>query len=70
MLYPEKLQPWFQDIDLMAEGLVTIKEAGKFLGISRTKVYDLLTLEELPHVKIDRVSRIPKVALKILALKG
>ena len=70
MLYPTKLQPWFQNIDLMAEGLATIKEATQFLGISRTKVYDLLAHGEIPHVKIDRASRIPKVALKIFALRG
>lgn len=70
MLFPLKLQPYYQNVDLMAEGLATIKEAMRFLGISRTKVYDLLTHEEIPHVKIGKASRIPKVALKIFALKG
>jgi excisionase family DNA binding protein len=70
MLYPMILKPWFQNVDLMADGLSTIKEACVFLGISRTKVYDLLAQEEIPHVKIGKASRIPKVALKIFALKG
>jgi excisionase family DNA binding protein len=69
-LYPTKLQPWYQNVDLMSEGLVTIKEAMDFLGIRRTKFYELLAQEEIPHVKIGKASRIPKVALKIFALKG
>lgn len=70
MLYPKELQPWFQNVDLLGEGLLTIKEAGDFLGIHRTKLYELLAQGEIPHVKIDKASRIPKVALKIFALKG
>lgn len=70
MLYPTTLQPWFQNVDLMFEGLLNIKEAADFLGIGRTKFYELLAQEEIPHVKIGKASRIPKVALKIFALKG
>jgi excisionase family DNA binding protein len=69
-LYPQRLQPWYQDIDLLADGLANIKEAAHFLSIGRTKLYELLAKEELPHVKIGKASRIPKVALKIFALKG
>lgn len=70
MLYPHKLQPWYQETDILAEGLVNVKEAADFLRIGRTKLYELLANEELPHVKIGKASRIPKVALKIFALKG
>jgi excisionase family DNA binding protein len=70
MLYPNTLQPWYRDVDLMSEGLVDTQEAAKFLSIGRTKLYELLAQERLPHVKIGKASRIPKIALKIFALKG
>lgn len=36
MLYPKKLLPWYRDVDSMSEGLVTSKDAARFLAISRT----------------------------------
>ena len=69
-LYPKLLQPWFQDVDLMAEGLLDAKEAAHFLGICRTKVYDFMSSQDLPFVKLGKSRRIPKVALKIFAEKG
>jgi excisionase family DNA binding protein len=70
VLYPKDLQPWFHDVDLLAEGLVDVKEAASFLAISRTKVYEYMAEHELPSVKIGKARRIPKVALKIFAVKG
>ena len=70
MLYPEKLQPWFQNVDLFADGLMNVKEAAKFLTVSRTKVYELMAEQDLPYVKMGKTRRIPKVALKIFAPKG
>jgi excisionase family DNA binding protein len=64
------LQPWFRDVDLMAEGLLDAKEAADFLGIGRTKVYDFMSSQDLPYVKLGKSRRIPKVALKIFAEKG
>ena len=69
-LYPKMLQPWFRDVDLMAEGLLDAKEAADFLGIGRTKVYDFMSSQDLPYVKLGKSRRIPKVALKIFAEKG
>lgn len=69
-LYPKLLQPWFQGVDLMAEGLLDAKEAADFLGIGRTKVYDFMSSHDLPYVKLGKSRRIPKVALKIFAEKG
>lgn len=69
-LFPKNLQPWFRDIDLMAEGLLDAKEAADFLGIGRSKVYDFMASQELPYVKLGKSRRIPKVALKIFAQKG
>lgn len=69
-LYPELLQPWFQGIDLMEQGLFNVKEAALFLRIGRTKVYDLMDSQDLPYVKMGKTRRIPKVALKLFAEKG
>ena len=54
----------------MAEGLLDAKEAAHFLGIGRTKVYDFMSSQDLPYVKLGKSRRIPKVALKIFAEKG
>jgi len=70
MLYPTNLQPWYQGIDLMREGLVTSKEAAKFLAISRTKIYEAMSSGDLPFVKLGKTRRIPKVALRIYAEQG
>ena len=70
MLHPQKLQPWFKDVDLLDEGLVSIKEAAAFLGIGRSLVYDLMGSQDLPYVKMGKARRIPRVALKLFAEKG
>lgn len=70
MLYPTELQPWFKDVDLMAEGCITVKEASTFLGIGRSMVYGLMESQDLPYVKMGRARRIPRVALKLFAEKG
>jgi excisionase family DNA binding protein len=54
----------------MAEGLLDAKEAADFLGVGRTKVYDFMSSQDLPYVKLGKSRRIPKVALKIFAEKG
>jgi len=69
-LFPKDLPPWFRDIDLMAEGLVDCGEACAFLGIGKSKLYELAAAHEIPHVRIGKSLRFPKVALKIFALNG
>jgi excisionase family DNA binding protein len=69
-LYPRVLQPWFQGVDMMELGFVTVREAASFLRIGRTKVYDLMDGQDLPYVKMGKTRRIPKVALKLFAEKG
>jgi len=70
MLYPKKLQPWYRDVDLMRDGLLTSKEAAKFLAISRTKIYEAMSSGDLPYVKLGKTRRIPKVAVRIYAEHG
>jgi excisionase family DNA binding protein len=69
-LFPKDLQPWFRDVDLIAEGLVDYREACTFLGIGKSKLYDLVAAHEIPHVRIGKSLRFPKVGLKIFAVKG
>jgi len=69
-LFPKNLPPWFRDVDLIAEGLVGYREACAFLGIGKSKLYELVASHELPHVRIGKALRFPKVALKIFATKG
>jgi excisionase family DNA binding protein len=54
----------------MAEGLIDAKQAAAFLGIGRSKVYDFMSCQELPYVKLGKSRRIPIVALKIFAVRS
>src|SRR5438093_1169629 len=45
---------------LVAPLLLKPAEAGRLLGISRSKVFELLANGELPSIRIGRVRRIPK----------
>jgi excisionase family DNA binding protein len=56
--------------DLVAEGLVTVKEAGQFLRLSVASVYGLMARGELPFVKLGRSRRIPRRALVELAARN
>jgi excisionase family DNA binding protein len=55
--------------NLLVEGLVTVKEAGQFLGLSVASVYNLMGRGELPYVKLGRSRRIPRRALVELAAR-
>jgi excisionase family DNA binding protein len=44
--------------------LLTIVDAAQHLGISRSKVYELLAAGELPSVRIGRTRRIAVTALE------
>lgn len=50
MLYPKKLLPWYRNVDLLREGLLTSNDAARFLAISRTKIYDVMSSGDLPYV--------------------
>lgn len=53
--------------EMVADGLVRMPEAEKFLGLSRSKLYELMEQGTLPYVKIGRSRRIPRKALSELA---
>ncbi|MPY97951.1 MAG: helix-turn-helix domain-containing protein [Actinophytocola sp.] len=43
--------------------LLRVEEAARLLGIGRTRVYDLIRLEQLQSVKVFGARRIPRVAI-------
>lgn len=50
----------------LSEGLVTVKEAGKLLSLSRSTLYLMMDRGELRYAKIGGARRIPKQALSKL----
>ncbi len=56
--------------ELVADGLLTVREAEDFLRLSRSSVYALMDHGELAFVKLGRSRRIPRRALVELAASG
>lgn len=69
-IYPKTLQPCFKDVDLTAEGLVTVKQAAAFLQLGESTLYKLMEAGKLPFCKLSKSRRIPRAALRIYAEKG
>lgn len=51
------------DVSLFDDGLLTIQQASKFLGLSRAGIYSLMKNDHLLYVMVGSVRRIPKRAL-------
>ena len=49
--------------ELVAEGLLSVKGAAAFLGLSQKRVRQLLALGELRFVRIDKRILIPRLVL-------
>lgn len=49
--------------ELAAQGLMSVEEARRFLGVSRTTLYGLMNAGLVPFVKIGTARRIPRAAL-------
>lgn len=56
-------------MQLVLEGLDRVEEGARFLKISRSRLYELMSTGELPFVKIGRSRRIPHRAIVELAVK-
>jgi excisionase family DNA binding protein len=52
-----------KDAAVVADGLTSIEDAMRFLGVSRATVYVLMDAGSLPYVKIRGCRRIPRNAL-------
>jgi excisionase family DNA binding protein len=59
---PER-QPTDPIADLAQDGFVSVREAGKFLGLSRAKIYSLMDSGELRYAKFGKSRRVPRRAL-------
>lgn len=53
--------------ELVADGLARVVEAAKFLGLSKSMVYDMMNDGTLASVRIGGARRIPRKALIELA---
>lgn len=58
------------DLDLVADGLLTVKEAIAFISLSRSTLHKLMENGQLGYVKIGKARRIPRKALLELAAKA
>lgn len=54
-------------LNLVESGLVRISDCCRFLGISRSTLYEIMDAGKLPYVKIGRSRRIPQQAMKEFA---
>lgn len=55
------------EANLVGDGLVTVKEAARFLSLSKSTLYQMMDKGELHYAKIGGSRRIPRQALKSLA---
>ena len=71
MLYPKNLPLPYEGCDLIAAGLLSLREAAEFLNVCRATMYNLMDEGKLPFYANGalRGRRIPKVALRIFVEK-
>jgi excisionase family DNA binding protein len=56
--------------DLVRDGLDRVSEAAKFLCVSVSTVYDMMSRGLLPFVKLGKSRRVPHLAVVELAAKN
>jgi excisionase family DNA binding protein len=56
-----------ENLQVVAEGLMSVAESMKFLSLSRSTLYELMDGGHLSYVKLGRARRIPRRALRELA---
>jgi excisionase family DNA binding protein len=56
--------------EMIGAGLQRVSQAAQFLGISRSKIYELMNEGRLPYVLIGRSRRVPIMAVQALALEN
>lgn len=57
-------------LDAVSRGLTKVIDAAKFLGISRSKCYDMMADGTLPYAKLGKSRRIPVKALNEYAARS
>ena len=56
--------------DLLEDGVVSVREAAEFVGLSRSALYQLMAAGDLQFVKIGRRRLVPKRALIALLARS
>lgn len=54
-----------QSFHQLEDPILTIPEVARYLKISKSKIYNLVSKEEIPHLKIGRNVRIRQADLQI-----
>ena len=54
-----------QSFYLSENTILTIPEVARYLKMSKSKIYDLVSKKEIPHIKIGRNVRIRQTDLQI-----
>ena len=49
--------------EILMDGLMRVHEVAGYLGLSRSKVYEIMSKGELPWAKFGRARRIPRRAV-------
>ncbi|KAA5836058.1 helix-turn-helix domain-containing protein [Saccharopolyspora hirsuta] len=60
---PEKVEAEPETRALPNRTLLTVEEAAQYLGIGRTKTYELVSSGEIESVRIGRLRRVPRAAI-------
>jgi excisionase family DNA binding protein len=55
-----------QALDLAAEGVLTVAAAAAFLGLSRSRIYELMGEGVVPFIHLGRRRVVPRRALVLL----
>lgn len=49
--------------DMLADGLMTVKEAAEFLRLGKSTIYELMDQGKLGYARLGRARRIPRRAV-------
>lgn len=60
----------FEKEAVVEEGLLSVREAARFLSVSRSTLYELMESGQLHYVKLGRARRIPRRAVLALAARN
>lgn len=52
------------------EGFMTVAQAAEYLALGQSTIWQLMYRGRLPYTKIGRARRIPRAAIKSIALNG
>ena len=65
----ERVRSLEDSTELVADGLLTVRETAAFLRLSRSTIYSLMDAGDLVYAKLGRSRRIPRRAVIELAAR-